>query len=318
MSRAITVGAAQLGPIQKTEGRAQVVDRMLALMAKAHDKKVDLIVFPELALTTFFPRWYFEDQAEVDTWFETSMPSNATQPLFEAAQRYGMAFHLGYAEKVEEAGEPHRYNTAILVDKGGETIGKYRKIHLPGHDAYDPERAFQHLEKRYFETGNLGFPVWRAMDGILGMCICNDRRWPETFRVMGLQGVEMVVLGYNTPTSNSQSDEPTHLRWFHNLLSMQAAAYQNSTWVIGVAKAGNEDGHELMGGSSIISPNGEIVAQCHTAGDELVVADCDLDDCNFGKATVFDFKRHRRIEHYGRITEQVGITLPEETAPGDV
>ena len=92
---------------------------------------------------------------------------------------------------------------------------------------------------------------------------------------------------------------------------MQAGAYQNSTWVVGVAKAGIEDGHELMTGSSIISPNGEIVAQCYTAGDELAVADCDLDACNFGKATVFDFKRHRQIEHYRRITEQTGVILPD-------
>lgn len=311
MSRIITVGAAQLGPIQKADSRAQVVGRLLALMDKAHERKVDLIVFPELALTTFFPRWDMEDQDQIDAWFETSMPSNETQPLFEAARRYGMAFHLGYAEKVEERGETHRYNTAVLADKQGEIFAKYRKVHLPGHAEYDPRRSFQHLEKKYFEVGNLGFPVWRAMDGILGMCICNDRRWPESYRVMGLQGVEMIVLGYNTPTTNSQSDEPAHRRWFHNLLSMQAGAYQNSTWVVGVAKAGIEDGHELMGGSSIISPNGEVVAQCYTNSDELVVADCDLDECNFLKATVFDFKRHRRIEHYGLITEQTGVRLPD-------
>lgn len=311
MPRVVTVGAAQMGAIQKAEDRRSVVNRMLALMEKAHKKGVDLIVFPELALTTFFPRWYMADQDEVDSWFETTMPSNETEPLFDAARRYGMAFHLGYAEKVVEDGETHRYNTAILVDKEGKIVGKYRKIHLPGHGEFDPERSFQHLEKRYFEIGNLGFNVWKTLGGILGMCICNDRRWPETFRCLGLQGVEMVVLGYNTPTTNSQSDESPHLRWFHNLLSMQAAAYQNSTWVVGVAKAGVEDGHPLMGGTSIISPNGEIVAQCHTTDDELVVADCDLDDCNFGKATVFDFKRHRRIEHYGRITSQVGATPPE-------
>jgi N-carbamoyl-D-amino-acid hydrolase len=311
MSRIVTVGAAQLGPIQKAEDRGCVVRRLLALMEKAHRKGCDLIVYPELALTTFFPRWYMQDQDEVDSWFEASMPSNETQPLFEAARRYGMAFHLGYAEKVEEDGVTHRYNTAILVDKAGVPIGKYRKIHLPGHDAFDPERAFQHLEKRYFEIGNLGFPVWRALGGIMGMCICNDRRWPETFRVMGLQGVEMVVLGYNTPTTNSQAAEPPHLRVFHNALSMQAAAYQNSTWVVGVAKAGSEDGHDLMGGSAIIAPTGEIVAQCHTLGDELVVADCDLDECVFGKQTVFDFARHRRIEHYGRITAQTGVTVPD-------
>jgi predicted amidohydrolase len=311
MSRILTVGAAQLGPIQRAEGRPAVVERMLALMHKAHDKGCDLIVFPELALTTFFPRWYMEDQAEVDTWFEAAMPGNETQPLFTAAAELGLGFHLGYAELIEEDGETHRYNTAIIVDKAGTIVGKYRKVHLPGHEEFDPERTHQHLEKRYFEVGNLGFPVWRAMGGVLGMAICNDRRWPETYRVMGLQGVEMVLLGYNTPTINSLSDEAPHLRMFHNHVTMQAGAYQNSTWVVGVAKAGDEDGHDLMGGSVIIAPSGEIVAQCHTLGDELIVADCDLDDCVFGRETIFNFAAHRRIEHYGLITERTGAIPPE-------
>ncbi len=310
MSRVITIGAAQLGPIQKAESRAQVVERLLALMHQGSAKGCQLIVFPELALTTFFPRWYSQDQDEIDAWFEAAMPGPETEPLFAAARELGLAFHLGYAEMTVEEGEQQRFNTAVLVDAGGEIVGKYRKIHLPGHAEYDPERDFQHLEKRYFEVGNLGFPVWRALGGIVGMCICNDRRWPETYRVMGLQGVELVLLGYNTPATNSQSDEAPHLRAFHNLLSMQAGAYQNSTWVVGVAKAGNEDGHELMGGSAIISPAGEIVAQCRTLGDELVVADCDLDATRFGKETIFDFARHRRIEHYGLITERTGAEPP--------
>jgi predicted amidohydrolase len=312
MARVLTVGAAQLGPIQKAESRTSVVNRMLALVEAANDKGCDLIVFTELSLTTFFPRWYMEDQAEVDQWFEAEMPGPDTQALFDTTRQYQMAFHLGYAELIEEEGELHRYNTAILVDRDGQIAGKYRKVHLPGHDEFDTERDFQHLEKRYFEVGNLGFPVWRFLDGIFGMCICNDRRWPETYRVMGLQGVEMVVLGYNTPSTNSQSDEAPHVRAFHNLISMQAGAYQNSTWVVGVAKAGCEDGHDLMGGSAIIAPTGEVVAQCRTLDDELIVADCDLDATKFGKETIFDFARHRRIEHYSLITERTGVELPPE------
>jgi len=311
MARMITVGAAQLGPIQRADSRDGVVGRLLELLESAERKGCTLVVFPELALTTFFPRWYMEDQNEIDEWFETFMPNEATQPLFDAAKKYGIGYYLGYAERVDEEGEFHRYNTSILVDTAGTLVGKYRKVHLPGHAEFDPDRAFQHLEKRCFEIGNLGFPVWRTMGGVFGMCICNDRRWPEVYRVMGLKGVEMVLLGYNTPTTNSQSDEPSHLRDFHNLLTMQAGAYQNSTWVVGVAKAGNEDGHELMGASAIIAPTGEVVAQCKTVGDELAVAECDLDACNFGKQTIFNFAAHRRIEHYSLITEQNGATPPD-------
>jgi predicted amidohydrolase len=62
----------------------------------------------------------------------------------------------------------------------------------------------------------------------------------------------------------------------------------------------------------IVNPEGEIVAQAKTEGDELIVHDCDLDATQFGKQTIFDFARHRRIEHYGRITAQTGVIPPPE------
>ncbi|WP_422040975.1 N-carbamoyl-D-amino-acid hydrolase [Roseibium sp.] len=308
--REIVTAALQMGPIQKADTRKDVVERMIALLDRAKDAGATLAVFPELALTTFFPRWYMEDQAEVDSWFETELPSAETRPLFDRAKAYGIGMYLGYAEKTPDG---HHFNTSILLSPQGDIIGKYRKIHLPGHADYDTKRAFQHLEKRYFEPGDLGFPVWRSQGGILGMCICNDRRWPETYRVMGLQGVEMVMLGFNTPAVNSQmSQEGPEDRLFHHRLSVQAGAYQNATWVIAVAKAGVEDGHPLIGGSLIVDPNGKIVAESKTEDDEILVHACDLDLCNFGKETIFDFARHRRIEHYGLITERTGTVLPPE------
>jgi predicted amidohydrolase len=308
--RILTVAAAQLGPIQKAESRESVVKRMMALLAEAKAKGTDLVVYPELALTTFFPRYYMTDQKEVDTWFEAEMPGPATKPLFEAAAGANIALSIGYAELTPDG---HHFNTQILTDRSGKIVGKYRKIHLPGHVEFDTERAFQHLEKRYFEPGDLGFPVFRALGGIFGMLVCNDRRWPEAYRVMGLQGVEMVVLGYNTPAVNSQrSAEGPEQRLFHNRLSVQAGAYQNSTFVVAVAKGGDEDGFPLIGGSLIVDPNGVILAEAKTEGDELLVCACDLDETAFGKKTIFDFERHRRIEHYGRITSQTGVILPPE------
>ncbi|MFO1363118.1 MAG: N-carbamoyl-D-amino-acid hydrolase [Burkholderiales bacterium] len=312
MSRIVTVGAAQLGPIARAETRTQVVARLLALMRQAKAHGCDLVVYPELALTTFFPRWYFERQEEIDAFFERALPSAETQPLFDAARELGIGFYLGYAELTEEGGRTRRFNASILVDKSGRIVGKYRKVHLPGHAEHEPWRRFQHLEKRYFETGDLGFPVFRAFGGILGMCICNDRRWPETYRVMGLQGVEMVLVGYNTPVHNPPAPEHDALSHFHNELVMQAGAYQNGTWVVGVAKGGCEEGVDQIGNSVIVAPSGEIVAACTTLGDELAVARCDLDLTKSYKRTVFDFARHREPQAYGLIVERKGAVLPPE------
>ncbi|SHJ63069.1 Predicted amidohydrolase [Roseomonas rosea] len=319
MARRLTVAAAQLGPIQKAEGRDVAVGRMVRLMERAHQRGVEVVVFPELALTTFFPRWYEEDRAAADNWFEAALPSNETAPLFEAARKYGIAFHLGYAEKTPEG---RHFNTAVFVHPSGEIVLKYRKVHLPGHAEYDPVRKVQHLEKRYFEVGDLGFPVVRAPVGgagpvNVGMLICNDRRWPEAWRVLGLQSVELVMLGYNTPSLNmdNRGFEAHHLRVLHSHLSIQAGCYQNATFGVAAAKAGVEDGHELFGHSIIVNPQGEIMAQATSWDDELITADCDLEMCRLGRETIFNFAAHRRVEAYARITAQTGAQPPAEWQP---
>jgi predicted amidohydrolase len=312
MARRLKIAAAQLGPIHFADDRASVVRRLCAMLREAHGMGAKLVVFPELALTTFFPRYWYDDIAEIDAWFEREMPNAATAPLFDLAKELGVGFYLGYAELASEGGATHRYNTTVLVGPDGEIIGKYRKVHLPGHADHREGIPFQHLEKRYFEVGNLGFPVWRAFDTIAGMLICNDRRWPEAYRVLSLQGAELVLLGYNTPTHNIYHPEPWHLRMFHNRLVVQAGAYQNACWVVATAKAGEEDGHGLIGGSCIVAPTGEIMAQALSEEDEVIVFDCDLDLCRHYQTTIFAFDQHRRIEHYGLITERTGAIPPSE------
>jgi predicted amidohydrolase len=306
MPRKLRAAVAQLGPIHRADSRGAVVRRLVALLREAHGDGARLVVFPELALTTFFPRWWMTDQGEIDGWFEREMPGTETRPLFDLAKELGIGFYLGYAELTRENGEPRHYNTSILVDPDGKITGRYRKIHLPGHSEHLPDAPFQHLEKRYFDVGNEGFRVWRMHGAVIGMCICNDRRWPETYRIMGLQGVEIVALGYNTPTHNIHHAEPVHLRMFHHLLSLQAGAYQNAAWVLAAAKCGAEDGFAMIGGSAIVAPTGEIAAQALTEDDEVIAATLDLELGDYLRRTVFNFEKHRRIEHYGLITARTG------------
>ncbi|MEM7325657.1 MAG: N-carbamoyl-D-amino-acid hydrolase [Actinomycetota bacterium] len=307
--RVLRVAAAQLGPIGRDETRPEVVKRLVELLQLGADRGAQLVVFPELALTTFFPRWYTDEPSGHDHFYERSMPGPDTQPLFDAAKAAGVGFSLGYAELTEDG---HRYNTTILVERNGAPVAKFRKVHIPGHEADEPWRPFQHLERRYFEESDEGFGVWRAFDGLVGMAICNDRRWPETYREMGLQGVEMILIGYNTPIHYAPDPGQNALQGFHNHLCMQAGAYQNGTWVVGVAKGGTEEGVESLAQSAIIAPSGQIVAQAVGTGDEVIVADCDLDWCRHYKETLFDFARYRRPEVYRRITAQKGVIEPHD------
>ena len=311
MTRIVRVGAAQLGPIQKDHNRASVVERLITLLRAGHARGCELIVFPELALTTFFPRWIVEEIAEADHWYETSMPNEWTQPLFDEAARLNVGFCLGYALKETVAdGSVHRWNVQTLVERDGSVVATFKKVHIPGHETFEPERPFQHAERFYFEPSPDGFGVWPAFGGRIGMMICNDRRWPESYRVMGLQGVEMILCGYNTPIHYVPDPSQDILQGFHNALVMQSGAYQNGTWVVGVAKGGVEEGVDSLGQSCIIAPSGQIVAQALTTADELITADCDLDWCKKYTGTLFNFDRYRRPEAYDRITSQRGIELP--------
>jgi predicted amidohydrolase len=306
MTRIVTVAGAQMGPVARAETRESVVARLLVMLREAADRGAELVVFPELALTTFFPRWDLPDEELLD-FFEREMPSAATQPLFDEARRLGVGFHLGYAELTPDG---HRYNSAVLVERDGSVVTTFRKVHLPGHEEPEPWRPFQHLERKYFQPGPEGFRVHRAFGGLIGIALCNDRRWPETYRVLGLQGVELVCIGYNTPIHYAPDPAQDHLAGFHNNLVMAAGAYQNGTWVVGVAKGGLEEGVEGLAESQIIAPSGEVVARCATAGDEVIVAPCDLDLCLDYKRTVFDFDRYRRPEMYRSIAEQRGVIEP--------
>ena len=310
MARIVPVAAAQMGPTQRADTRAHTLDRILHLLEQAASAGARLVVFPELAFTTFFPRWLLDD-AELEAFTDAAMPNPAVQPLFDRARELGVGFSIGYAERAGRL----LFNSAVLVAPDGRTIGRYRKVHLPGSVEPRPGERFHQLEKRYFAYGDLGFPAWRApafADGVVGMMICNDRRWPEAWRMLGLQGVELVCCGYNSAAydPNGGTSEDAGLRTFHAHLVVQANAYMNATWAVAVAKAGEEDGAGLIGGSCIVDPNGLIVAQAETLADEVILAECNLDSCRQGKEKMFDFAAHRRPQHYGAITGQAGATPP--------
>ena len=308
MPRILRLAAAQMGPNQRADSRESILARMIALLEEAAGKGARLVVFPELAFTTFFPRWLIEGEA-LDAYYETAMPNPRVQPLFDRARELGVGFYVGYAEKTPEG---KRFNSAITTGPDGAILAKYRKVHLPGSVEPRPGDRFQQLEKRYFEYGDMGFPAFRGPAEwgapIMGMLVCNDRRWPEAWRVYALQGMELMAVGYNSAAydPNGGTTENEDIRTFHSTLAAQANAYMNATWAVSVAKAGNEDGSGLIGGSVIVDPNGVIVAQAKTLGDEVLVADCDLDLTRQGKEKMFNFALHRRPEHYRRIVDQVG------------
>jgi Asp/Glu/hydantoin racemase/predicted amidohydrolase len=336
MARTVRLAAAQMGTTNKWDTREHTLNRMITLLRNAASQGAQLVLFPEVAFTTFFPRYLILDETELESWFEHGDIRTApnTKALFDVAHELGVDISVGFAEATDDG---DHYNSCIYYHaKSGSILSKYRKIHLPGDFEPLPDpKAVNQLEKRYFLPGNLGFKAFRVPglvepepsseerpqgDPILGMMICNDRRWAESWRAYGLQGVEIVLCGYNTngfapqfwgQSADMDPKEAEAFSLFHHKLVMQAHSYTNATFSVSSARCGLDDGeYPLIGGSTIVDPEGRILAESKSVEDEVIVADCDLDLCKPGKKRTFDFGRHRRIEHYRILAEQTGVIEP--------
>jgi N-carbamoyl-D-amino-acid hydrolase len=294
MPRYVKVAAAQLGPNSEGTPRHAIVERMLSLAGAAAAEGVQVLAYPEMALTPYFPRRIRDDY---DQFFDTEVPPPDLGPLLARVRDAGMVCHVGFCER----DGARRFNTAMLVDEAGRVCGRYRKTHLPGFN-----RAAQGTsgvyEPYYFDTGDTGFQVFGTRPARVGIAICQDRRYSETYRCLGLRGAEVVLIGYNTPTAA--------LALSQNELVMRCGAYENHLFVVGIAKAGTEDGLELIGGSCIIAPSGEVVARAATAGDELVTARIDLDQIAEARQR-WNFFGRRHPEHYGPVTAPVASDVAD-------
>jgi predicted amidohydrolase len=287
MARIVTVAAAQLGPNQENSSREEIVERMLALLDQARAQGVELVAYPEMALTTYFPKKIRKD---FDQFFETEVPPKALEPLLRRAKEAGIAVHVGFCEKADGK----YFNTALLTDRDGRLVGTFRKIHLPGTKAADG--FAQVYEPYYFAHGDTGYKVFDACGAKVGIAICQDRRYPESYRALALQGAEIILIGYNTPISALALDL--------NELCLRSGAYANACFVVGIAKAGVEDGVELIGGSCVINPVGQVLAKAATTGDELIVSRIDLDQMTPVRKR-WNFLGRRQPQHYATLLQPV-------------
>ncbi|HLZ69876.1 MAG TPA: nitrilase-related carbon-nitrogen hydrolase [Dehalococcoidia bacterium] len=285
--------AAQLGPASPS--RAATVARIVSLITAAAGAGAELVVFPELALTPYFPAAIHDD---VSRWFEQELPSPETWAIFEAAAQRRIAVMLPFAEQDGDA----RFMSAVLIDAHGKGAGRYRKNHIPGRVDPAPDGRDACYEKRYFAPGDLGYPLYDSPVGKLGMLICYDLRFPESYRCCGLAGAELIGIGYNTDLgSEFTGDRALELGQERHELPMRAGAAANGVYVIAAGKGGEEAGIRYLGGSCIIAPNGEIIARARGDGDELVMAKIDRER---GRAIRerLNLAQNRRPEQYGILT----------------
>src|SRR5260370_26281928 len=139
MARQIKVAAAQMGPNNEGTPREEIVERMLALLELAIRDGVEVVAYPEMALTTYFPK---KIRPDFEQFFETEVPPKTLQPLLRRAAQARAAVHVGFCEKADGS----HFNSALLTARDGRLCGTFRKIHLPSTKAPD---GFAQLSEPY-------------------------------------------------------------------------------------------------------------------------------------------------------------------------
>jgi beta-ureidopropionase len=288
MSRNVKVGliqasdAANDGSLPIAKIQAMALEKHVAMIHEAGKKGVQILGLQEIFNGPYFcpsqdPKWY--DAAE-------AIPGPTTEVMQALARQYQMVMVVPLYER-EQAGV--YYNTAAIIDADGSYLGKYRKQHIP-----QVNPGF--YEKYYFKPGNLGYPVFKTRYATIGAYICYDRHFPEGARLLGLAGAEIVFNPSATVAGLSQ------YLW---KLEQPAHAVANGYFVAASNRVGTEKPWNIgkfYGTSYIVDPRGAFLATASEDKDELIIADCDLEQIDEVRKT-WQFYRDRRPETYGDMTK---------------
>jgi predicted amidohydrolase len=250
----LVVAAAQMAP--NSESVEENVNRIIHMMHTAKELDVNIIAFPELCFTPFFPVIYTR---EFQHYFMND-DCDAITTVRHKAKELEMTTVIGYAEK----SEGRYYNTAIVINSNGDIAGKYRKVHIPAPLIND---HMGNYEKIYFTPGDLGYPVIEADHVRIGLQICYDRHFPEGYRAQALQDADII---FNITATSSFSSDWRSETW---KLLLRARAFENGVFVVGVNKTGQEYGKEYYGHSMIVSPLGaEVLAFAETTQEDFLLS----------------------------------------------
>lgn len=249
-SRLLTVATVQFEPIVGESARnLAAIDR---LVKAAKYDGADIVVLPELAVSGY----NFIDAEEVRSLSGAVPGGPSAEVLCQLAAELSIYIVSGVAERDGDK----FYNSAMICGPEG-FIGKYRKLHLWNN------------EHRYFDKGDIGLPVFDLPFGRVGIAICYDGWFPETFRSLALAGAELVCVPTNwVPMASAESDAEPMANILH-----KAAAHTNGLFIACADRTGTERGQRFIGSSLIVGPDGwPITGPASADGEEILVAKIDL------------------------------------------
>ena len=269
-------------------------DRAVEKIREAAARGAKVICLPELFASQYFC------QVEDHKYFNLAetIPGPSTERLGALARELGVVIVASLFER-RAAGLYH--NTAVVLDAGGEMMGRYRKMHIPDDPLF--------YEKFYFTPGDLGFRSFDTREGKLGVCVCWDQWFPEAARLTALSGAELLfyptAIGWH-PGEKAEFGHRQHSSWE---TIQRSHAIANGCYVAAVNRVGHEApdggaGIEFWGQSFVCDPSGIILAKAGVDEEETLVVDVDFGVVETQR-THWPFLRDRRIEAYADLNRRI-------------
>lgn len=236
---------------------------------------------------------YFCQHEHVDEFDRAEpVPGPSTERLGALAAKHGVVIVASLFER-RAAGLYH--NTAVVLERDGRLVGRYRKMHIPDDPGF--------LEKFYFTPGDLGFEPIDTSVGRLGVLVCWDQWYPEAARLMALAGAELLLyptaIGWDPADVQDEKDRQ-RMAW---ILSHRGHAVANGLPVLSCNRTGFEpaphgqSGIQFWGSSLVLGPQGEVLAEAGAEASQLLLADVDLKRSEAVRR-IWPFLRDRRIDAY--------------------
>lgn len=236
---------------------------------------------------------YFCQHESVDEFDRAeAIPGPSSERLSELAKQHGVVI-VGSLFERRAPGLYH--NTAVVLERDGRLLARYRKMHIPDDPGF--------YEKFYFTPGDIGFQPVDTSVGRLGVLVCWDQWYPEGARLMALAGAELLLyptaIGWDR---NDSEDEQQRQRqaW---IISQRGHAVANGLPVLSCNRAGfeqapgSEEGIDFWGSSFVAGPQGEMLAEASVDKPQLLVVDVDMARSEAVRR-IWPFLRDRRIDAY--------------------
>ena len=254
--------------------KVQNIEKAVKFARIAVEKGAQIICFQELFTNPWFPREmnkkHFSLAEKID--------GPSVSRMQELAREHGVVLVC----PIFEMGEDGFFNSAVVIDAGGEILGNYRKIHVPQIPLWE--------EKYYFLPGNVGFPVFRTKFAVIGVQICWDNFFPEGSRILALKGAEIIF----APTAAAFASQK---KWE---MVISSNAISNGVYIFRVNRVGSEEKQDFYGRSFCVSPEGELLAEPTGMKEGIALIEVNLNDIESVRKE-WPFLRDRRPDIYDEI-----------------